>query len=196
MLGATAPSLYDLRNLFQVNVEEGRHLWAMVYLLHTYFGRDGREEAEELLQRRSRRRRQAAHPRRVQRADEPLARLLHVHDVHRPRRQDQLNVARRERLRSARAHVPLHAHRRSAPHVRRRDGRRSASSSDRGADEEPVKGRARAGGVDLPTIQKYLNLWYTLSLDLFGGEVSSNAADAFAAGLKGRFKEDRYDEQS
>src|SRR6201992_1156356 len=52
-LGATAPSLYDLRNLFQVNVEEGRHLWAMVYLLHTYFGRDGREEAEELLQRRS-----------------------------------------------------------------------------------------------------------------------------------------------
>ena len=35
---------YDLRNLFQVNVEEGRHLWAMVYLLHKYFGRDGREE--------------------------------------------------------------------------------------------------------------------------------------------------------
>ena len=33
-LGLTAPSLYDLRNLFQVNVEEGRHLWAMVYLLH------------------------------------------------------------------------------------------------------------------------------------------------------------------
>ena len=53
LLGATAPSLYDLRNLFQVNVEEGRHLWAMVYLLHTYFGRDGREEAEELLERRS-----------------------------------------------------------------------------------------------------------------------------------------------
>src|SRR5213596_2298300 len=52
-LGASAPSLYDLRNLFQVNVEEGRHLWAMVYLLHTYFGRDGREEAEALLQRRS-----------------------------------------------------------------------------------------------------------------------------------------------
>ena len=53
LLGHTAPSLYDLRNLFQVNVEEGRHLWAMVYLLHAYFGRDGREEAEELLERRS-----------------------------------------------------------------------------------------------------------------------------------------------
>src|SRR5689334_6906946 len=53
LLGMTAPSLYDLRNLFQVNVEEGRHLWAMVYLLHAYFGRDGREEAEELLCRHS-----------------------------------------------------------------------------------------------------------------------------------------------
>src|SRR5690606_33847765 len=52
-LGMTAPSMYDLRNLFQVNVEEGRHLWAMVYLLHRYFGRDGREEAEALLERRS-----------------------------------------------------------------------------------------------------------------------------------------------
>src|SRR5205823_4435300 len=53
MLGKTAPSLYDMRNLFQVNVEEGRHLWAMVYLLHRYFGKDGREEAEYLLERRS-----------------------------------------------------------------------------------------------------------------------------------------------
>src|SRR5215813_776341 len=52
-LGQTCPSLYDLRNLFQVNVEEGRHLWAMVYLLDAYFGRDGREESEALLQRRS-----------------------------------------------------------------------------------------------------------------------------------------------
>ena len=52
-LGKTAPSLYDMRNLFQVNVEEGRHLWAMVYLLQKYFGTDGREEAEALLQRRS-----------------------------------------------------------------------------------------------------------------------------------------------
>jgi len=52
-LGATCPSLYDLRNLYQVNVEEGRHLWAMVYLLDAHFGRDGREEAEEMLVRHS-----------------------------------------------------------------------------------------------------------------------------------------------
>ncbi len=52
-LGMTAPSLYDLRNLFQINVEEGRHLWAMVYLLHAYFGRDGRDEADAMLERHS-----------------------------------------------------------------------------------------------------------------------------------------------
>ena len=52
-LGHRCPSLYDMRNLFQVNVEEGRHLWAMVYLLHSYFGRDGRDEAEDLLARQS-----------------------------------------------------------------------------------------------------------------------------------------------
>ncbi len=53
LLGHTCPSLYDLRNLFQVNVEEGRHLWAMVYLLHAFFGRAGREEAEAPLERHS-----------------------------------------------------------------------------------------------------------------------------------------------
>ena len=53
LLGHTAPSLSDMSSLFQVNVEEGRHLWAMAYLLHTYFGADGRDEADALLERRS-----------------------------------------------------------------------------------------------------------------------------------------------
>ena len=86
-LGDTAPSLYDLRNLFQVNVEEGRHLWAMVYLLHAYFGREGREEAEELLQRNSGSVDSPAHPGRLQRGDAGLAVVLHVHLLHRPGRQ-------------------------------------------------------------------------------------------------------------
>ena len=50
------------------------------------------------------------------------------------------------------------------------------------------------GVVDLPTIQKKLNLHYTLSLDLFGSEVSTNAANAFNAGLKGRFRETSIDD--
>ena len=56
-------------------------------------------------------------------------------------------------------------------------------------------GRVRALGViDLPTIQKKLNLHYTLSLDLFGQEVSTNAANAFNAGIKGRYMEHRIED--
>ena len=50
------------------------------------------------------------------------------------------------------------------------------------------------GGIDIPTIQKHLNMWFSLSLDLHGGEVSSNAASYFANGLKGRAKEDTFDD--
>jgi benzoyl-CoA 2,3-dioxygenase component B len=67
-LGHTCPSLYDLRNLFQVNVEEGRHLWAMVYLLHGYFGRDGREEGRRVIATSQRQSRQTAHPASLQSA--------------------------------------------------------------------------------------------------------------------------------
>ena len=45
-LGRMAPSNYDLRNLLQINCEEGRHLWAMVHLLCAHFGKDGEREIE------------------------------------------------------------------------------------------------------------------------------------------------------
>jgi benzoyl-CoA 2,3-dioxygenase component B len=45
------------------------------------------------------------------------------------------------------------------------------------------------GGINLDTVQRYLNLHYSLSLDLFGAEISTNAANYYAAGLKGRFQE-------
>ena len=50
------------------------------------------------------------------------------------------------------------------------------------------------GVIDLPTMQKKLNLHYTLSLDLFGSEISTNAANTFTAGLKGRFQETKIDD--
>ena len=50
------------------------------------------------------------------------------------------------------------------------------------------------GVIDLPTLQKKANLHYTLSLDLFGSEVSTNAANAFNAGIKGRFHESRIED--
>jgi len=97
-LGATAPSLYDLRNLFQVNVEEGRHLWAMVYLLHAYFGREGREEAEELLHRNSG---SLDSPRILGAFNEETPdwlSFLHVHLLHRPGRQVPARHAEGKRL--------------------------------------------------------------------------------------------------
>lgn len=55
--------------------------------------------------------------------------------------------------------------------------------------------RVRAQGViDLPTIQRKANLHFSLTLDLFGSEVSTNAANAFNAGLKGRYREDRLED--
>ena len=195
----TCPSLYDLRNLFQVNVEEGRHLWAMVYLLHAYFGRDGREEAEELLTRHSGDARQAAHPRHLQRADRRLAQLLHVHLFHRPRRQVPAEEPGRERVRPAGAQLPVHADRGSAPHVRRRQRDRprhqAHARGDEGAcardDPDAVR---NAGAIDLPTMQRYINFWFSSSLDLFGAEISSNAASYFATGIKGRPDEARFDD--
>jgi benzoyl-CoA 2,3-dioxygenase component B len=58
--------------------------------------------------------------------------------------------------------------------------------------ESPNEDVREKGGIPLDMIQRYLNLWFALSLDLFGGEISSNAASYFAAGLKGRANEDKF----
>lgn len=70
---------------------------------------------------------------------------------------------------------------------------RTCQAMNEAGIEDPYDiARIRALGViDLPTIQKKLNLHYTLSLDLFGQEVSTNAANAFNAGIKGRYMENR-----
>ena len=47
--------------------------------------------------------------------------------------------------------------------------------------DDPVAIR-KAGAIDMPTIQKYLNFWFSTSIDLFGGDTSSNAASYFANG--------------
>jgi benzoyl-CoA 2,3-dioxygenase component B len=52
--------------------------------------------------------------------------------------------------------------------------------------QDPNEDARAQGGVDLPMVQRYINFWYSSSLDLFGGEISSNAADFFGSGLKGR----------
>ena len=52
----------------------------------------------------------------------------------------------------------------------------------------------KLGVIDLPTMQKKANLHFSLSLDLFGSEVSTNAANYYNSGVKGRFQETRIDD--
>jgi benzoyl-CoA 2,3-epoxidase subunit B len=194
-LGATAPSLYDLRNLFQVNVEEGRHLWAMVYLLHAYFGRDGREEAEQLLRRHS------GHP------DSPrilgafneettdwLSFFMFTYFTDRDGKYqlgtlkesgfDPLSRTCEFMLREEAHHMFV-----GTTGVQRVVQRTAAVMAENGSDDIWAY-----GAIPLSVIQKYLNQHYSLSLDLFGSETSSNAAAYFTAGLKGRWMESRRDD--
>ncbi len=200
-LGETAPSLYDMRNLFQVNVEEGRHLWAMVYLLHKYFGRDGREEAEDLLRRRS--------------GSEEAPRMLGAFNEQTP---DWLSFFMFTYFTDRDGKMQLEALAQSAfdplsrtcrfmlteeafhmfvgeSGVARVLGRTCAAMKEAGIeDPQDIEAVRALGVIDLPTIQKKANLHYSLTIDLFGSELSTNGANFFNAGIKGRFREDRLDD--
>ncbi|MEM7091387.1 MAG: benzoyl-CoA 2,3-epoxidase subunit BoxB [Actinomycetota bacterium] len=194
-LSLTAPSLYDMRNLFQVNVEEGRHLWAMVYLLHRYFGRDGRDEADEMLERHS--------------GDEDNPRILGAFNEETP---DWLSFFMFTYFTDRDGKYQLASLRESAfdPLSRTCDFmlKEEAHHMFVGASgvgrvvqrtvelmhEHDTDDIHQFGGFNLDLLQKYVNFHYSVSLDLFGSETSTNAANYFAAGLKGRFQEERRDD--
>jgi len=198
MLGHTAPSLYDLRNLFQVNVEEGRHLWAMVYLLHAYFGRDGREEAEELLERHSG---DANKPRILGTFNEPirdwLSFYMFTYFTDRDGKFQLKSLAESSfdpLARTCSFMLTEEAHHMFVGDTGiNRVVKRTLEVMKELNTDEPEAIR-RAGAIDLPTVQRYLNFWFSSSLDLFGSEQSSNAASYFANGLKGRPDEAQYED--
>ena len=198
LLGLTAPSLYDLRGLFQVNVEEGRHLWAMVYLLHAYFGRDGREEAEELLSRHSGDRDK---PRILGTFNEPITEWLSffmfTFFTDRDGKYQLMSLAESgfdPLARTCQFMLTEEAHHMFIGHTGlARVTMRTLEVMRELRTEDPEAVRA-AGAIDLPTIQKYINFWFSSALDLFGSESSSNAALYFAAGIKGRPNEARYED--
>ncbi len=198
LLGHTAPSLYDLRNLFQVNVEEGRHLWAMVYLLHAYFGRDGREEAEELLERHSG---DADKPRILGTFNEPIRDWLSFFMFTYFTDRDgkfQLKCLAESGFdplsRTCRFMLTEEAHHMFVGDTGiSRVIKRCLEVMKELNSDDPIAIR-KAGAIDLPTIQKYLNFWFSTSIDLFGGDSSSNAASYFANGLKGRPDEAKFED--
>ncbi|MBI4969026.1 MAG: benzoyl-CoA 2,3-epoxidase subunit BoxB [Rhodospirillales bacterium] len=189
-LGQTCPSLYDLRNLFQVNVEEGRHLWAMVYLLHAYFGRDGREEGEALLERHSG---DPDKPRILAAFNEKtpdwLSFFMFTFFTDRDGKYQLASLAESgfdPLSRSCRFMLTEEAH-----HMfvgENGIGRIIQRACEIMRQNRTDDVRAQ-GAIDLPTIQKYLNFHFSVSVDLFGQEISTNAANYFTEGLKGRFHE-------
>jgi benzoyl-CoA 2,3-dioxygenase component B len=197
-LGKTAPSLYDLRNLFQVNVEEGRHLWAMVYLLQKYFGTDGRDEAEALLQRRSG---DADTPRMLgafnEKTPDWLSFFMFTYFTDRDGKM-QLEALAQSGFdplsRTCRFMLTEEAHHMFVGEtgVTRVIQRTCEAMKAAGIDDPyDVAAIRKLGVIDLPTVQKKANMHFSLTLDLFGNEISTNAANAFHSGLKGRFREDR-----
>jgi benzoyl-CoA 2,3-dioxygenase component B len=197
-LGLTAPSMYDLRNLYQINVEEGRHLWAMVYLLHKHFGRDGREEADALLERRS--------------GDEDNPRILGAFNEATP---DWLSFFMFTYFTDRDGKFQLSALTESAfdPLARTtkfmlteeahhmfvgesgvaRTIQRTAQVMNELKTDDVNKLRA-AGVIDLPTIQRYLNFHFSVTIDLFGADESSNAATFYSTGLKSRYEEGKRED--
>jgi benzoyl-CoA 2,3-dioxygenase component B len=192
-LGQTAPSLYDLRNLYQVNVEEGRHLWAMVYLLQAYFGRDGREEAEAMLERHAG---DPDKPRILQAFNEKTDDWLSFHFFTYFQDRDgkfQLAALAESGFdplsRSCRFMLTEEAHHLFVGESGiSRIVQRSAEIMKENNLSDPRDVRQH-GGIDLPTIQKWLNFHFSICLDLFGQELSTNAATYYTMGLKGRFEE-------
>jgi benzoyl-CoA 2,3-dioxygenase component B len=189
-LGRTCPSLYDLRNIFQVNVEEGRHLWAMVYLLQAHFGRDGREEAEALLERRSG---DADKPRILgafnEKTPDWLSYFFFCFFTDRDGKYQLASLAESgfdPLSRTCRFMLTEEAHHMFVGEtgVGRVVQRTCELMREHRADDV-----RRFGGIDLGTLQRYLNFHFSVSLDLFGSEISTNAANFYTAGLKGRFEE-------
>ncbi|HKX43476.1 MAG TPA: benzoyl-CoA 2,3-epoxidase subunit BoxB [Burkholderiaceae bacterium] len=197
-LGLTCPSQYDLRNLFQVNVEEGRHLWAMVYLLHKYFGRDGREEAEALLERRSG---DADNPRILGAFNEAtpdwLAFFMFTYFTDRDGK-FQLNALAESGFdplaRTTKFMLTEEAHHMFVGESGvSRVIQRTCEVMKATGIEDPAELR-KQGVIDLPTLQRYLNFHYSVTIDLFGADQSSNAAIFYSSGLKGRYEETRRDD--
>ena len=195
-LGATAPSLYDMRNLFQVNVEEGRHLWAMVYLLVKYFGKDGREEAQALLERRSG---QQDNPRILgafnEKTPDWLSFFMFTYFTDRDGKMQLAALAESgfdPLSRSCRFMLTEEAHHLFVGEtgVGRTIEATCAAMNKAGITDPYDVDRIRAlGVVDLPLLQRKANFHMSVTRDLFGSEISSNGADAFSAGLKGRYEE-------
>ncbi|MGB7859647.1 MAG: benzoyl-CoA 2,3-epoxidase subunit BoxB, partial [Acidimicrobiia bacterium] len=172
-----------------------------VYLLQKYFGRDGREEANDLLRRQSG---NAETPRMLGAFNEEtpdwLSFFMFTYFTDRDGKM-QLEALAQSGFdplsRTCRFMLAEEAHHMFVGYtgVKRVVEATSRAMAEAGIeDPHDVEAVRSLGVIDLPTIQRKTNLHYSLTLDLFGSEESTNAANFFNSGLKGRFHEDRLED--
>jgi benzoyl-CoA 2,3-dioxygenase component B len=165
----------------------------MVYLLHKYFGRDGREEGEALLERRSG---EEDNPRILQAFNEKtpdwLAFFMFTYFTDRDGKY-QLHALSESSFdplaRTTRFMLTEEAHHMFVGETGvARIVERTCDVMNELKTDDPAALRA-AGVIDLPTVQRYLNFHFSVTVDLFGADESSNAATFYTTGLKGRYAE-------
>ncbi|MCX4030116.1 hypothetical protein H0A36_27720 [Endozoicomonas sp. SM1973] len=180
-----APSFYDLNNLFQFLLEEGRHSWAMVHILLEHFGHDGLVESEALLDRMCG---DENNPRLLDAfnftTDDWLSHFMWLFLADRDGKYQLQAVTQAAFAPLARAsrfmlfEEPLHIN-------------MGVSGLDRTLYKS-AKLTLESGSFDifehvaipLPVIQKYINYWVPRVLDLFGNDESNTANNMYQIGIR------------
>ena len=165
----------------------------MVYLLHKFFGRDGREEAEALLERRSG---NQNNPRILgafnERTPDWLSFFMFTYFTDRDGKFQLCALAESgfdPLARTTKFMLTEEAHHMFVGESGiARVLQRTCEVMRQLRTDDPDQLRS-AGVIDLPTIQRYVNFHYSVTVDLFGADQSSNAATFYNTGLKGRFEE-------
>ncbi|MDE0869340.1 MAG: phenylacetate-CoA oxygenase subunit PaaI [Candidatus Poseidoniaceae archaeon] len=169
---ASAPTDYDRYAAARIMAEEQRHGWQMAYILMTYFGQQGRREAQKLLERNA------------QDGD----RLLGAFNRPMPHWLDffcyTMFVDRDGKFQlgmlSTSAFKPLAAS--MGPMLKE-------ESFHLGTGSNGLRRVIKAGIVPLDMLQRYFNKWVSTAHDLFGVDASSSAHWSYVWGVKGRWDE-------
>jgi len=168
----TAPTDYDLQSLVRVNREEMRHGFQMCNLLVNYFGNPGKVEAQKMMERRAYKKN----------------RLLGAFngDV-----DNWLDFFAYTQFvdRDGKYQLTMLSHSGFAPVARSMVAMLKEEYYHLLTGHTGLLRIVKAGKIPLPIVQKYLNKWIPMAIDLFGTDHSSTAHWTYVWGLKGRYDE-------
>ncbi len=168
----TSPSEHDRQSLCRVVTEEMRHGWQMCTLLIQHYGYSGRVEAQKMLERRA--------------FDQKRLLGAFNQDVN-----NWLDFFTYTDFvdRDGKFQLTMLSHSGFAPLAQSMVPMLKEESFHLGTGQDGIKRVVKAGVIPLPVVQKYINKWIPVSLDLFGVDNSSSAHWFYVWGLKGRYDE-------